>query len=109
MNYNNRSTGFGSPKEPDNISPVTTCIHQTSKADTQSAYLGITSRADLIKAVGLMSNKRDPRAPIKPDAEDLENKRLENHPKPPAPKVKQNRPKTILKTECWTVADAKAL
>ena len=44
-------------------------MHQTVKVDTQSVYLGTTSRACLIKAVGLMSNKRDPRAPVKLDAE----------------------------------------
>ena len=55
-------------------------MHQTVKVDTQSAYLGTASRADIIKTIGLMSNKRDPRAPVKLDAEDLEDDRLEKHP-----------------------------
>ena len=40
-------------------------MHPTVKVDTQSDYLGTTKRGDLIKTVGLMSNKRDPRAPVK--------------------------------------------
>ena len=48
-------------------------MHQIVKVDTQSAHPGTTSRANLIKAVGLMSNKRDPRAPVKLDAGDPEN------------------------------------
>ena len=47
-----------------------------------------------------MSNKRDPRAPVKLDAEDLENDRLGNRPELSALKAKQNHLKTILKTEC---------
>ncbi|KAF8534000.1 hypothetical protein BDD12DRAFT_897299 [Trichophaea hybrida] len=47
-------------------------MHQTVKVDTQSAYLGTVDRADLIKNIGLMSTKRDPRAPVKIQAEELE-------------------------------------
>ncbi|RPB01468.1 hypothetical protein L873DRAFT_1647896, partial [Choiromyces venosus 120613-1] len=41
------------------------CLHQTIKVDTQSAYLGSVDRGDLVGTVGLMSPKRDPRAPVK--------------------------------------------
>ena len=84
-------------------------MHQTVKVDTQSAYLGTTSRADLIKTVGLMSNKRDPRAPVKPGAEDLEDEILENHPELSALVIERKRLKTILKAECRTAAGAKVL
>ena len=84
-------------------------MHQTVKVDTQSAYLGTASRADLIKTIGLMSNKRDPRAPVKLDAKDLEDDRLEIHPELSALKIKRDCLKTIIKTEHRTVADAKAL
>ena len=50
-------------------------MHKTVKVDTQSAYLGTTNRGDPIKAVGLMSNKRGPRAPAKLDA-DFKNRQL---------------------------------
>ena len=48
-------------------------MHQTIKVNTKSVYLGTINRADPIDIVGLMSNKRDPRAPAKLDVEDPEN------------------------------------
>ena len=51
-------------------------MHKTVKVGTESAYLGTTNRGDLIKAVGLMSNKRGPRAPVELDAEDFKNRQL---------------------------------
>ena len=83
-------------------------MHQTVKVDTQSAYLGTASRADLIKTIDLMSNRRDPRAPVKLDAEDLEDDGLENHPKLSALKIKRDRLKTNLKAEYRTVTGSKA-
>ena len=55
-------------------------MHQTVRVDIQSVYLGTVNRSDLIKSVGLlvMSNKRDPRAPGKLSAEELESHR--DHP-----------------------------
>jgi integrase len=50
-------------------------MHQTVKVDTQSAYLGTVSRDDLIKTIGLMSAKRDPRAPLK-----VKTATIEQHP-----------------------------
>ena len=61
-------------------------MHQTVKVDTQSAYLGTTNRADLIKTISLISNKRGPQALVKLDPE---NDRLENYPELSALKVKQ--------------------
>ncbi|KAH8145064.1 uncharacterized protein LAJ45_10975 [Morchella importuna] len=52
-------------------------LHQTVKIDTQSAYLGTVSRSDLIRNIGLMSAKRDPRAPVKVDRSKID---LEAHP-----------------------------
>ena len=46
-------------------------LHQTVKVDTQSAYLGSVDRGDLVGTVGLMSAKRDPRAPVKLSPGDL--------------------------------------
>lgn len=46
-------------------------LHQTVKVDTQSLYLGAVSREDLIKTVGLMSARRDPRVPQQLDKERL--------------------------------------
>ena len=51
---------------------------------TKSAYLGTTSRADPIKTIGLMNNKRGPRAPARPDAEDPGNGKLKTNPEPSA-------------------------
>ena len=79
-------------------------MHQTVKVDTQSAYLGTTNRAGLIQTIGLMSNKRDPRALAKLDPE---NDRLKNHPKLSALKFEQKRLMSILKEECETVREAK--
>ena len=84
-------------------------MHQTVKVDTQSAYLGTTSRADLIKTISLMSNKGGPRAPVKLDAVDLEDDILENHPELSALVIERKRLKAILKAECRTAAGAKAL
>ena len=83
-------------------------MHQTVEVDTQSAYLGTASRADLIKTIGLMGNKRDPRAPVKLDAEDLEDDRLETHPKLSALKIERDRLKAILKAKYGTAAGSKA-
>ena len=69
-------------------------MHQTVKVDTQGAYLGTANGADLIKEIGLMSNKRDTQAPVKPDPE---NGRLGNHPELCALKAKQKCLKPILK------------
>ena len=69
-------------------------MHQTVKVDIQGTYLGTANRADLIKAIGLMRNKRGPQAPVKPDPE---NGRLGNHPELCALKAKQKCLKTILK------------
>ena len=83
-------------------------MHQTVKVDTQSAYLGTTNRGDLIKTVGLMSNKRGPRAPAKVDAEGFKNRQLEN-PELSALIVKRNCLVGILKAECGTVREARTL
>ena len=69
-------------------------MHKTVKVDTQCAYLGTTNRDDLIKAVGLMSNKRGPRAPVKLDAEDFKNRQLADF---SALIVERNRRLDILK------------
>ncbi|RPA90956.1 hypothetical protein L873DRAFT_360229 [Choiromyces venosus 120613-1] len=45
-------------------------LSQRVKVDTQSGYLGAVSRDDIIKNIGLMSAKRDPRAPTKLDPGD---------------------------------------
>ena len=52
-------------------------MQQPVKVDAPSAYPGTTNRADLIEITGLMSNKRDPRVPVKLVPE---NDRLENDP-----------------------------
>lgn len=52
-------------------------LHQTVKVDTQSMYLGTVSRTDLISSIGLMSARRDPRAPVKVDTAELD---INNHP-----------------------------
>ena len=75
-------------------------MHQTVKVDTQSAYLGTTNRGDLIKTVGLMSNKRGPRAPVKLDAEDFKNRQFAN-PDLSALIIERNRLVDILKAECY--------
>ena len=81
-------------------------MHQTVKVDTQSAYLGTTSRADLIKTIGLISDERDPRAPVKLEPVD---DRLGNDRELSALKDKQKRLKAILKEECGTVGEAKCV
>ena len=73
-------------------------MHQTVKVDTQSAYLGTVNQSDLIKSVGLMSKKRDPRAPVKLSAEELESHR--DHPELAALLLQRSRLKTALRTEC---------
>ena len=83
-------------------------MHQTVKVDTQNAYLGTTNRGDLIKTVGLMSNKRDPRAPVKLGAENLKTRQLEN-PELTALIVRQNRLVDTLKAECGTVKEVRTL
>ena len=83
-------------------------MHQTVKVDTQSAYLGTANRVDLIKTVGLMSNKRDPRAPVKLGVEDLKPLVLEN-PELSALVVKRRRLVDILKAECGTARGAGTL
>ena len=50
-------------------------MHQTVKVDTQSAYPGTVNRDNLVKSVSLMSNMKDPRAPVKLSAEELESHR----------------------------------
>ena len=77
------------------FSAATACV----KVGTRSAYLGTTSRADLIKTISLMSNKRGPKAPVQLDAKDLEDDGLENHSERSALKIERNRLKTILKAE----------
>ena len=70
-------------------------MHKTVKVGTQSAYLGTTNRGDFIMAVGLMSNKRGPRAPVKLDAEDFKSCQLAEI---SALIVERNRLLGILKT-----------
>ena len=80
-------------------------MHQTVKVDTQSAYLGITNRGDLIKTVSLMSNKRDPRAPVKLDAEDFKKRQFANRDLSTLI-VERNRLVDILKAKFGTVTEA---
>ena len=82
-------------------------MHQSVKVDTQSAYLGTVNRSDLIKSVGLMSNKRDPRAPTKLSAEVLESHR--DHPELAAPLLERSRLVTTLKSECGSTKAAETL
>ena len=76
--------------------------------DTQSAYLGATNRGDLTKTAGLMSNKRDPRAPAKLDAESLKNRQFAN-PELSALIIERNSLVEILKANCMTVREAETL
>ena len=82
-------------------------MHQVAKVDTQSTYLGTVNRSDLIKSVGLMSKKRDPRAPVKISSEELEGHR--NHPELAALLLEWDRLTTSLRTECRSAKAAKAL
>ena len=82
-------------------------MHQTVKVDTQSAYLGTVNRSDLINSVGLMSKKRDPRAPTKLSAEELGSCR--DHPKLAALLLERDRLATTLRTECRSVKAAETL
>ncbi|KAH0602744.1 uncharacterized protein H6S33_008394 [Morchella sextelata] len=70
-------------------------LHSTVKVDTQSAYLGTVSRADLIRNIGLMSANRDPRAPVrlKPGF------KLDNHPEIAALKAERDRMGRSLRAE----------
>ena len=45
--------------------------HLLTPSMPTSAYLGSVGRGDLVGSDSLMSPKRDPRAPVKPSAEDL--------------------------------------
>ena len=83
-------------------------MHQTVKVDTQSVYLGTTNRGDLIKTVGLMSNKRGPRAPVKLDAEDFKKRQFANRDLSTLI-VELNRLVDILKAKCGTVTEARTL
>ena len=71
-------------------------MHQTVKVDTKSAYLGTVDRSDLIKSVGLMSNKRDPRAPTRLSSEVFESHR--DHPELAAPLLERSRLVTTLRS-----------
>ena len=82
-------------------------MHQAVKVDTQSAYLGTVNRSDLIKSVGLMSKKRDPRAPVKISAKELESHR--NHPELTALLLERDRLTTALRTEYRSAEAAKTL
>ena len=80
-------------------------MHQPSKW-APSAYLGTTNRGDLIKIVGLVSSKRDPRAPVKLDAEDFKNRQFANADLS-ALIVERNRLVDILKAKRGTVRGAR--
>ena len=80
-------------------------MHQTVKVDIQSAYLGTTKRADLMKTISLM-RQHDPRAPVELDSE---NHRLGNYPELSALKAERKRLTNILKKKCGTVGKAKVL
>ena len=82
-------------------------MHQTVKVDTKSAYLGTVDRSDLIKSVGLMSNKRDPRAPTNLSAKVLESHR--DHPELAAPLLERSRLVTTLISECGSIKAAETL
>ena len=83
-------------------------MHQTVEVDTQSAYLGTTNRGGLIKAAGLMRNKRDPRAPVKFDAEDFKKRQFANRDLSTLI-VERNRLVDILKAKCGTITEARTL
>jgi hypothetical protein len=51
-------------------------LHQTVKVDKQSMYLGTVSRTDLISSIGLMSARRDRRAPVKLETAEFD---INNH------------------------------
>ena len=84
-------------------------MHQTVKVDTQSAYLGTVNRSDLTKSVSLMSNlnKRDPRAPAKLSAEELESH--QDHPELAALLLEWIRLATTLRSECRSAKAAETL
>lgn len=81
-------------------------MHQTVKVDTQSAYLGTTSRVDLIKNIGLMSTKRDPRAPVKVGPKDFN---LQSHPEIATLTSEKERLAKSLQSACGTISTAKTL
>ena len=82
-------------------------MHQMIKVDAQSAYLGTVSRGDLIKSVGVMGNRRDPRAPIKLSAEEL--KSHQNHHELAVLLLERSRLATTLRTECRSIEAAETL
>ena len=82
-------------------------MHQTVKVDTQSAYLGTVNRSDLIKSVGLMSKKRDPRAPVQLSAEELGS--CLDSPELAALLLERDRLTATLRTECRSVKAAETL
>ena len=82
-------------------------LHQTVKVDTQSAYLGSVDRGDLVGTVGLMSAKRDPRAPAKLSPGDL--REHKDYPKLAAIVLGRDSLGEELKTECGSIEAAKRL
>lgn len=74
-------------------------LRSTVKVDTQSAYLGTVSRADLIRNIGLMSANRDLRAPVrlKPGF------KLDNHPEIAALKAERDGMGWSLRAEYGTL------
>ena len=82
-------------------------LHQTVKVDTQSAYLGSLDRGDLVKTVGLMSAKRDPRAPVKLSPGDLG--KHKGYPELAALVLERDSLGGTLKMECGSIKAAERL
>jgi len=80
-------------------------LSQNIKVDTQSWFLGTVNREDLIKTVGLMSAKRDPRTPTELKQGIIVNQ----HPELVGLLEEKDQIAQALKAECRTIKAAKFL